>query len=232
MLRSEINERVREAEQLFSKHSIHLPPFANWTPDDWKARILDAQEIVTCGLGWDVTDFGRGDFPREGLLLFTLRNGCSGDARYPKPYAEKLMMVQEGQVTLMHHHRCKMEDIIVRAGGGLVFQLYVSAPDGSLSDSPVTVSRDGVTQTVPAGGLVRLSPGESLTLVPGVYHQFWGEPGSGPVLAGEVSSVNDDRNDNVYHQPQSRYPAIEEDTHPYRLLVSDYERVLQKQWRG
>ncbi len=227
MLRSQINTYIREAEQLFQKFGIHLPPFAYWTPDDWMVRAAEAHEILACGLGWDVTDFGRGDFLKEGLLLFTLRNGRSGDERYPKPYAEKQMIVQEGQVTLMHHHRSKTEDIIVRAGGMLVFQLYMAADDGSLSEEPVTVSRDGVMQTVPAGGLVRLSPGESLTLVPGMYHQFWGEPGSGPVLVGEVSSVNDDRNDNVYHQPQSRYPTIQEDTRPYRLLVSDYERIMQ-----
>ena len=44
----------------------------------------------------------------------------------------------------------------------------------------------------------------------------------GRVLLGEVSVVNDDVNDNRFHQAVGRFPEIEEDELPYRLLVGDY----------
>ena len=41
-------------------------------------------------------------------------------------------------------------------------------------------------------------------------------------MVGEVSAVNDDHNDNLFYEPQMRFPHIEEDQEPRRLLVSDY----------
>ena len=48
------------------------------------------------------------------------------------------------------------------------------------------------------------------------------------MLIGEVSCVNDDHNDNVFHEPQLRFPDIEEDEEPYRLLVCDYRKYRDK----
>ena len=42
---------------------------------------------------------------------------------------------------------------------------------------------DGMARTVQAGGRLALTPGESVTLMPGVYHAFWGE--GDDVLIGE-----------------------------------------------
>ena len=219
MKRSEINREIREAEAFFLSFGFRLPGFAGWTPEKLRARAGIA-EIFDCKLGWDITDFGHGDFRREGLLLFTLRNGVNGSAKYPKPYAEKIMISRSGQRTLMHCHEKKREDIINRGGGTLVFELFGRVPgEVRLAETPVTLSRDGERITVDPGEQLRLAPGESITLEPHVFHSFWGD---GDVLIGEVSGVNDDLCDNVFFGEQLRFPAIDEDEPPYRLLVSDY----------
>ena len=69
-----------------------------------------------------------------------------------------------------------------------------------------------------------LAPGESVTLMPGDWHKFWGE--GGDVLIGEVSTVNDDVSDNIFRAPIGRFSEIEEDEAPTHLLVSDYPRWL------
>jgi D-lyxose ketol-isomerase len=224
MRRSEINRLIRNAEQLFLQHRIALPPFAAWTENDWTQNAHTCDELFACNLGWDITDFGHGDFQHKGLLLFTLRNGCSNHPNYTKPYAEKIMISTEGQLTLMHCHQRKTEDIINRAGGRLTFELYNRLNERDLDDTPVTLQKDGQTVTVPAGGRLTLMPGQSLTLTPNIFHQFWAEKVFGDVIIGEVSSVNDDHNDNLFHQPQRRFPEIIEDAEPYRLLVSDYAK--------
>jgi len=147
--------------------------------------------------------------------------GC----RYPKAYAEKIMLVEEGQVTPYHFHFRKTEDIINRGGasaGILRLTLHNSTTDGGLADTPVRVSCDGVAREIPAGGIVDLGPGESITLVPGLYHTFTAVPGCGPGIIGEISSVNDDSQDNRFLEPRVRFPAIENDVPPLHLLVGEY----------
>ena len=60
----------------------------------------------------------------------------------------------------------------------------------------VHVHVDGREMVVPAGTQVRLTPGESISIYPYMYHDFEVEEGSGPVLLGEVSQCNDDNVDN------------------------------------
>jgi D-lyxose ketol-isomerase len=222
MRRSEINARIAEAEVFFASMAFRLPPWSSRVPADWEGRFATESEIFENMLGWDLTDFGSGDFDRKGLLLFTLRNGRQG--RDKKSYAEKAMIVGEGQETPLHFHWSKMEDIIVRGGGRLVVQLWASTPDEGLSPEPVRFHVDGSSREVPAGGSLVLGLGESICLEPRVYHRFYAEPGSGRVLAGEVSAVNDDLSDNRFYESAGRFPAIDEDEAPYRLLVSDYPR--------
>ena len=57
-----------------------------------------------------------------------------------------------------------------------------------------------------------------------LYHRFYGEPGRGTVLVGEVSQCNDDTSDNRFHEAVGRFPEIEEDEIPYHLLCSEYDR--------
>ncbi len=219
MKRSEINRRIARAESFFASMSFRLPPWSSRRPEEWKGRLPAESEIVEAMLGWDISDFGSGDFDRRGLLLFTLRNGMPGGS---KSYAEKIMIVGEGQETPTHFHWSKSEDIIVRGGGRLIVQLWAAAPDEGLSDRSLRLRVDGELREVEPGGSVVLGPGESVCLERGVYHRFRGEAGSGPVLVGEVSAVNDDRSDNRFLEPIGRFPRIEEDEAPARLLVSDY----------
>lgn len=223
MKRSEINAAIKGAMEIFKEYKISLPPFVLWTPDEWKTKGKETTEIIENMLGWDITDFGQGDFNKIGLLLITLRNGNQKNPeKYPKPYAEKLMIVKENQITPMHFHWSKMEDIINRGGGNLMIQLYNSTKDEALAETDIEVTIDGVKKVFPAGYVVCLHPGESITLTKGLYHRFWGEEGKGTVLVAEVSMCNDDTNDNRFYDKTGRFPAIEEDEAPYRLLCNEY----------
>ena len=222
MKRSEINNIIKNAEAFIKKFNFSLPPFVNWTFEDWKNKGHEFDEIRDNMLGWDITDYGLGKFNDVGLILVTIRNGNRNDKKYEKPYAEKLLISQENQICPMHFHWSKMEDIINRGGGVLAIQLYNSTKNKDFSDSDVTVFSDGYRYTVPAGSIVRLSPGESITIHRGTYHKFWAEKGHGPVLIGEVSQCNDDNIDNCFYDKIGRFPKIEEDEVPYRLLCNEY----------
>ena len=225
MKRSEINTIMRSADAFIRARGFYLPPFAYWPPDEWAKKGPEAGEIVQHRLGWDVTDFGSGDFARRGLFLFTVRNGHPARPQ-SKSYAEKIMIVDDGQVTPLHFHWKKTEDIINRGGGALAIKLYTSTPDEGLDErATLRVSVDGILRTVEPGGVVTLGEGESITLMPSLYHEFWGE--GGRVLVGEVSSVNDDATDNRFYQSVGRFPAIEEDESPLYLLCNDYERYYR-----
>lgn len=228
MKRSEVNAIIRESDKFIRSFGYILPPFAYWTPDELKSRaVLDAAAIRETRLGWDITDYGQGKFADLGLFLFTVRNGRMADLESGRGmlYAEKIMISRKDQLSPMHRHVIKAEDIINRGGGTLTLELYNSLPDGSIDEkSEVEVPTDGVLRTVEAGGRLKLAPGESVTLLPGVWHAFWGE--GGDVLIGEVSTVNDDVTDNIFREDIGRFSDIEEDEAPLHLLVSDYETWL------
>jgi D-lyxose ketol-isomerase len=224
MKRSEVNAIITDLEKFFAKHQFMLPEWASWSPEDWKGTYDKCSEIIDNKLGWDITDFGSGDFKRVGLSLFTIRNG-NWDKK-DKMYCEKIMVSYEEQETPMHFHWAKTEDIINRGGGNLVMELYMATKDDKLSDEPVTVSIDGVLTTVKAGEQLILKPGQSICLKSRVYHRFYGEKGKGWVLIGEVSLVNDDAKDNRFHDKIGRFPEIVEDEKPVHLLVNDYEKYI------
>lgn len=223
MKRSELNRIMRDAVAFIDSMNVKLPPFAFWSPEEWAEKGSEYDEIRDNMLGWDVTDFGSGDFQKIGLLMFTLRNGNFHDKRYVKPYAEKLLIVEEEQITPYHFHWSKMEDIINRGGGNLLVQVYNSTPDEEFDEvSPVTIMSDGRKYEVPAGSIIKLTPGESISIQSGMYHKFWGEKGTGMILLGEVSKVNDDRVDNRFYEKTGRFPEIEEDEAPLYLLGNEY----------
>jgi len=224
MKRSEINQILKEAKTFMADKQFVLPPWAYWNISDWKKNKESASEITTNMLGWDITDFGSGNFYKRGLFLFTIRNGKLNVDK--KPYAEKIMIVEESQETPMHYHWSKMEDIINRGGGNLVIELYNSKNGTEFSGTPVHFKTDGISHSVAAGGKVVLTPGESICLEQGVYHRFYGEVGKGTVLVGEVSMVNDDASDNCFYESIGRFPVIEEDEEPLHLLVSDYSKFI------
>lgn len=228
MKRSEINKIIDNAIEFVSDKGLYFPEFATWGMEEWESVDLSEKEIVDNMLGWDITDFGSRNFSKTGLLIFTFRNGnFHKKEEYPKPYAEKLLLVGDGQELPYHFHWKKMEDIINRGGGNLIVQLYNSDEKERFADTQVEVTVDGRKVTVEAGGTVTLKPGQSITLLPGQYHRWIGEEGTGPVMLFEVSSTNDDTIDNRFYDAQERLPEIEEDEPPKYLLFKDYEKYVK-----
>ena len=241
MKRSEINRAIIYAMDIMKKYQFPMPPFAYYTVDDWKNLGDDEEEIVENMLGWDISDFGSGDFAKVGLTIFTFRNGnFYNQEKYPKVYAEKYLLVTDSQVLPYHYHWYKMEDIINRGGGDLAVTLYNSTPEdyadrdaylrgepGTFADTPVTVTVDGKRVTVPAGGVVTIKPGQSITLKPGQYHSWQGVPGTGDVVLFEVSTRNDDMVDNRFHTAGQRIPEMVEDEEPKFLMFADYPKYTK-----
>lgn len=225
MKRSEINTYLQEAEVFFGQCQFYLPPFASWSAEQWKQAGPEAQSIRDAHLGWDITDFGSEDFLQCGLLLFTIRNGNAPQAL--RPYAEKIMISRVNQQVPMHFHWKKTEDIINRgATGRLVIQFYNADKNEEFADTPVKLICDGIERIVPAGGMLEFGPGESVTIPPYVYHAFWAT--GQMALVGEVSAVNDDATDNRFHKPLPRFPKIQEDAAPHRLLCNEYPSSVMK----
>ena len=223
MKRSEINATIKQFEELLDKYKFRIPLYLSFTPEEWAEKDHEWDEIRDNMLGWDITDYGEGDFEHKGLALITLRNGNVKDPKYTKVYAEKIMMSMPGQVSPMHFHWNKMEDIIVRGGGTAVFHLYNADPETEERlDTPVLVCRDGRRYYVPAGEDIELNEGESLTFYPYTYHEYYIKEDSVPTLVGEVSMCNDDNIDNRFYEPVGRFPEIEEDEPAYRLLCNEY----------
>lgn len=223
MKRSELNQIIDEAVVFCKEMNFLLPPFAYWTLDDWKTKGDEYQEIMDNQMGWDITDFGSGDFQNIGLLIFVLRNGNFTNPKYVKPYCEKILIQDESQVLPTHYHWKKMEDIINRGGGTLMVALYNAISEDEWDkETPVQVSMDGRTFTVPAGVPFEVKPGESITLMPEQFHKFWAKPGTGKVLLGEVSTVADEAADNNFPEYGGRLPAIKEDVTPKYLIFNDY----------
>ncbi|MDR1389921.1 MAG: D-lyxose/D-mannose family sugar isomerase [Treponema sp.] len=226
MKRSQINAQLKKAIAFVEKLGFKLPPFTAWTPGDWQTKGREYDEIRDNMLGWDVTDYGEGRFEELGLTLVTIRNGNQNmSEKYPKPYAEKIFILEQGQVSPMHFHWIKMEDIINRGGGTMLVQLYNKTADNKLAQTDVLVKQDGRRHYLGAGSKIRLTPGESISFEKEVFHEITVEAGTGPVLAGEVSQCNDDNTDNFFLNPLGRFPVIEEDESPFRLLCNEYPKA-------
>ena len=168
-----------------------------------------------------ITDFGSGDFEKIGAVLFTIRNGVHDKPGVGSPYAEKLILLKDGQYLPCHYHAVKTEDIINRGGARIFMKLYNARPDGSVdTESDVHVYSDGILLTVKPGEVFYVEPGDSVRLTPRTYHIFGAAGGN--LIAGEVSSVNDDHTDNYFSEKRPRFPAIEEDCEMLYPLVGDY----------
>ena len=227
MKRSSINDIITEADELMRSFGFVMPPFAYWSPNEFKARKDIAKNVIAARCGWDITDYGAGKYDEMGLFLFTLRNGRLADLQRGGGmcYAEKLLISKKDQLSPMHTHLLKAEDIINRGGATLVVELFGSDDAGNFADDKGgTVYCDGIKCDFVAGEKLQLAPGESVTLMPGDWHAFWGD--GGDVLIGEVSTVNDDETDNIFREPIGRFANIEEDVNPKHLLVSDYRKWL------
>lgn len=221
--RSLVSRSIAEAMAAFARFGIALPPFAFWSPAEWATKGSECDEIRDCMLGWDVTDFGSGDFPCIGRTLFTLRNGTARKAGYAKIYAQKYLFDPENQRAPAHFHRGKMEDICCLAGGNVLVQLRSAGPDDLPGAVPLAVKVDGSARVIRPGEIVRLRPGQSVCIPPRTIHQFWGEEGTGVTVSGEVSSVCDDWNDNAFVAGSTaRFPPIVEDEPRTHCLCHEY----------
>jgi D-lyxose ketol-isomerase len=223
--RSLINAVIAQAKDVFRQYGFAYPAWGDWAPAQWEQAGPAYNEIRDCMLGWDVTDFGSNDFYNIGRTIFTLRNGAANHPEYAKSYAEKLFLNLEGQRAPAHFHYSKMEDICCKAGGNIMVELTNTTEAGQPSEAPVTVSVDGVQHELPAGGQVRLKPGMSVNIPPGIIHQFWAERGAGVAVSTEVSSVCDDYHDNCFLETMNRFPQIIEDEAPTHYLVHEYPSV-------
>jgi D-lyxose ketol-isomerase len=220
MKRSEINKALQQAQAMLDAICFRLPELGSWKVDLWKTRRNETAVIRQTMLGWDITDFGMGNFSAVGAVLFTLRNGVAGRPDIGSPYAEKLICLRRSQRLPLHYHAVKTEDIITRSGL-MWMELYNSKPDGSPDkETPVTVYCDGIQKQYAPGERFEVLPGCSVTLRPYLYHIFGA---SADTVIGEVSSVNDDKTDNYFAEPVSRFADIEEDEEPLRLLCNEYE---------
>lgn len=226
MKRSNINEALQWAKDLLEKSNIKLPPFGYWTMDQWKEHKDELDTIKQTMLGWDITDYGKDDFANLGGVLFTLRNGDVHNTAIGTPYAEKLILLKEGQALPCHFHYKKTEDIIVRSSGVMGIKLYNATKDYEVdTQSDVEVYMDGIKHTVKAGETILVHPGCSITLTPFMYHTFFAQKGYGDCVIGEVSSINDDNVDNHFNPEMPRFSKIEEDeaiTHP---LCNEYNLI-------
>jgi D-lyxose ketol-isomerase len=226
MKRSRVNEIMDEADEMICRHGFVLPPFPYWQPSEFEEKSRGTR-VVEARMGWDITDYGAGKYDEMGLFLFTLRNGTLADLQRGGGmcYAEKLLISKQDQLSPMHTHVIKAEDIINRGGATLAVQLFGSDPSGAFDETAGgTVRCDGVQRPFAPGETLKLDPGQSVTLMPGDWHAFWGE--GGDVLIGEVSTVNDDLTDNIFREKIGRFSRIDEDEPPRHLLVSDYDAWL------
>jgi len=162
---------------------------------------------------WDVTDLGLGDWRKFGLVLVNLAEELE--------YCEKLMYSKRGMVTPIHSHGKKKEDIICR-WGRLAIAVWPAAREFAAESTgqACEIQVTGEMRPVVAGAPITLNAGERVTLTPGVWHSFW--PVSDECVIGEVSTANDDLNDNFFADPDiGRFPGIEEDEPPIVKLLSD-----------
>ena len=164
MKRSRINDIMAAADEMIRHYGFTLPPFARWSPDEFRARKASAARVISGRCGWDITDYGEGRFDELGLFLFTLRNGELADLQRGGGmcYAEKLLISRQDQISPMHTHGIKAEDIINRGGATLVVELFGSDDKGRFAaDRGGMVRCDGVER--------RYGPGEKLRLA-GIGH--------------------------------------------------------------
>lgn len=223
MQRAEINEYLNEFIAVLKQYQFHLPAFAHYDLNDWQQQSAKSIAYVAQNnLGWDITDFNLGAFEKTGLSLFTVRNNTQTTE---PPYAEKILYVRNDQVTPMHYHIHKIEDIINRNGAKLVVQFYHSEGKALDTDKDVHIYKDNQNIHLKAGGKIILNPGKSVRIPRFVYHSFWAE--GGDVLAGEVSMTNDDNRDNIFLQPLGRFSEITEDAPPLRLLCNEYNNWIK-----
>ena len=226
MKRSQINAAIDVAQQALREHGVRLPPYAYWSPDDWRNAGPEYERVRLNALGWAVTDFGQGDFDRIGITMFDVRNGTPERPEEGTPYGEKVFVLRPGQRLPYHFHWKKTEDIISYHGGTLMIQLFNANDDETMNESsPGVVYLDGVRHAFTAGQVFEIPHGGSLTITPKLYHRFWAKEGAGVLVGGEISTISMPRTDNRFGGNARRFVPIEEDEPARWLLNIDYPKL-------
>ena len=220
MKRSEINQAIVEAKKMMENYSWVLPQWGYWSKEDYINEPSVSKYLKDHQMGWDVTDFGKGLFNEQGITLFCIRNGIQGNAQ-DKPYAEKLLFMREGQEIPFHSHKVKLEDIINRGGGDLAIEFVMVNEHLKEKNENINILVDGIQVEVEPHEPLILKRGQSVTVERNIYHKFYAVKGTGMVMAGEVSQVNDDNNDNYFLEPVGRFTQIEEDEQPIHPLWNE-----------
>ncbi|MDA8695103.1 D-lyxose/D-mannose family sugar isomerase [Alphaproteobacteria bacterium] len=220
MKRSEINQAIIEAKKMMENYSWVLPQWGYWSKEDYINEPSVSKYLKDHQMGWDVTDFGKGLFNEQGITLFCIRNGIQGNAQ-DKPYAEKLLFMREGQEIPFHSHKVKLEDIINRGGGDLAIEFVMVNEHLKEKNENINILADGIQVEVEPHEPLILKRGQSVTVERNIYHKFYAVKGTGMVMAGEVSQVNDDNNDNYFLEPVGRFTQIEEDEQPIHPLWNE-----------
>ena len=210
MKRSEINKAIVNAKKMMEEYLWVLPQWGYWSKAEYLEQPITSNYLKEHQMGWDVTDFGKGKFEKKGITLFCIRNGIQGN-NDDKPYAEKLLFMKEGQEIPFHSHKVKLEDIINRGGGELVIEFLEVDSNQIESNSKIDVLVDGEIVSIAPREPLILKRGQSVTVERNIYHKFYSAEGSGMVMAGEVSQVNDDNKDNYFLESVGRFAEIQED---------------------
>jgi len=215
MKRSEINLQIKKFISFAEKQGFNFPKFQTKS-----SSVL--KELKARKLGFDITDFGSGEFEKTGLSLFTLRNGNPNED-HTIPYCEKVMFLYPNQKTPCHFHKAKTEDIFVRGGSDLIVKLWPSNSYNKEFGQKMNILFNGSKyREIVSGEEIRLRPGETVTLTPAEAHEFFSDPNGKGTLIGEVSTFNNDDNDNYFLDKIFRFPEIEEDGKKEYMLISDY----------
>jgi hypothetical protein len=217
MKRSEIDRQIEKFIDFAKENNYEIPIY-----DYQNKKII--KELLERQIGFDITDFGSGDFNKIGLALFTVRNGNPREKK-TIPYCEKTMFSLPGQLTPRHYHKKKIEDIFLRAGSPLVIRIWqTDQPRDKKIEFSVLFNGADYREVI-AGQELFLNIGESVTLTPDLSHEFFSDPTGVGSLIGEVSTFNDDLGDNIFIDPVARFPKIQEDQPIKYYLVSDYKKL-------
>lgn len=229
MKRSQINAAIDHALDALREHGVRLPPYAYWTPDDWRKAGPEYARVTRNGLGWAVTDFGQGRFDETGITMFDVRNGNVDRPEEGTPYGEKVFVLKPGQRLPYHFHWKKTEDIVSYHGGTLMIQLFNAREDETMDESsPGHVYCDGVRKPFAAGQVFEIAHGSSLTITPRLYHRFWAKEGGATLVGGEISTISVPKTDNRFGGNARRFVPIEEDEPMRHLLNIDYPPLHQE----
>ena len=201
ILCGEADSKLGEGGSFSTYNGMVLPAAQAKGWEIYQQKALNNELLVTVGYG-----DGGGGVTRE--MLEMNRRMCHGIPGTPKT---RLTTAQDALNRIKQNVSGKK---LPKWFGELYLEIDY--------ESDVTVHTDGRTYTVPAGTQIRLTPGESIHVQQYLYHDFSVEEGTGPVLLGEVSQCNDDNTDNRFNPPVGRFPTIEEDEPPYRLLCNEY----------